>query len=179
LTNSLDITKLQMNPEVNSYTLEFVTSENHLRRGVLFLVSNDKKVTAHNAFTKFRDPIERTFQTRFDAWVNGIDIIHKPGWYHGWDMSEFGGRFTDCFVFKCKDNRKERRLYGFLQNPKASKGRYQVCILVNHAFKNQHETHIQNLKNVEKFRTLPAVQRAIRDFFREKANDHSLDRTKH
>ena len=165
-----------MNPETTSYTLHFVTLKGHLRRGVAFLVSNDRRVTALNEFNNLRKPINRLFRTRFDTWNDGIN---NPKWYHGWDMSEFRGKYTNCFVFKCRDNRRQRRLYGFLCNPKASDGRYQVCILVNHAFKNEHETHIQNLKDVETIRALSAVKKAIIGFFKEKTDDYSLDRTKH
>ena len=103
--------------------------------------------------------------TRFDAWIDGK--IEKK-WYHGWDRSEFQGKYTNCFVFKCKEKRSEHRFYGFLYNPKLSNPRYQICVLVVHAFKNEWATDETDLKEVERIRTTPAVKKVIDDFFKEK-----------
>lgn len=140
------------------------------------MVSNDRRVTAHDVFDRLSETTVRHFRTRFDAW---LDWKVNPKWYHGWDSSEFGGQYTKCFVFKCKENKNQRRLYGFLCNPKISNKNYQVCVLVCHAFKNEHETDRSDLKTVEEIRTLFLVQETIKNFFRENADGSPLDRKKH
>jgi hypothetical protein len=117
-------------------------------------------VTAKPIFDNLKGNIDRLLRTRFDAWIDKQP--DKPSRYHGWNQSEFQGRYTHCFVFKAKSN----RFYGFLCNPKPSNRSYQVCILVRHAFKKEHETDGTDLKQVEALRTTVAVQRAITDYFR-------------
>jgi len=160
------------------YELSFATQKDNSRRDVLFLASDeDRRITAYNAFEKLPITSERHLRSRFDSWIDGDK--NNPKWYHGWNKSEFGGQYTACFVFKCKENKKQRRFYGFLCNPQVFGGRYQACILVCHDFKNEHETHENNLKIVETIRTSLNIQRVINDFFKERFDGRSLDRTKH
>jgi hypothetical protein len=149
----------------STYKVELVTLENHPKRGVAFLISRHRKVTAKDAFDDLDSNIERLLRTRFDAWIDGQ--INKK-WYHGWTQSEFEGKYTKCFVFKCKGKRLHHRFYGFLYNPKPSNHSYQICVLVSHALKNEGETDETDLKEVEEIRTISAVQKSIDDYFREK-----------
>ena len=109
--------------------------------------------------------IERSFRVRFDTWKDGKN---KENWYHGWNLSEFQGKYTKCFVFKCKEERLNHRFYGFLCNPKPSNPRYEVCVLVVYTCKGQWETNVTDLKKVERIRTIPAVQNALEKCFKEK-----------
>jgi hypothetical protein len=129
--------------------LEVVTSNNH--RGIIFLLVNDKRVTIRDSFASLNKNIERHFRSRFDAWRDGIN---KHEWYHGWDSSEFGGKYIRCFVFKCKEKHSHHRLYGFLCNPDILNRRFLVCILVNHAKKNKHQTDVTFLDDIEEIRTV-------------------------
>jgi len=167
-----------MKPQINPYELYLATQIIKPKRSVLFLISAvDNRITAYNEFKKLPTTSDRHLRARFDSWVDGNK--NNPRWYHGWDKSEFSGKYTACFVFKCKENKKQRRLYGFLCNPKDWDRGYQACILVCHDFKNEHETHENNLKTVEEIRTMLNVQRVIKDFFKEKENGCPLDRKKH
>lgn len=148
-----------------AYQIKFVAGEHHHKRGICFLISEDNRVTAKPSFdrlSKNNKNIERLLRTRFDAWRD--KHLDKPARYHGWNQSEFQGRYTRCFVFKAKAH----RFYGFLCNPKSSDRSYQVCILVRHAIKKEHETDETDLKQVEELRTTIAIQRAITDYFGEK-----------
>ncbi|MEK6777750.1 MAG: hypothetical protein AABY87_12865 [bacterium] len=138
--------------------------EDHPRRGVAFLISRDRKVTAKTFFDNLdrNSTTYRMLMTRFDAWRDGQP--NQNSRYHGWNQSEFGGKYTKCFVFKYK----AQRLYGFLYNPKPSDRSYQVCIVVKHAVKNKNETDETDLKNVEEIRTTLDVQRAINNYFKER-----------
>jgi|SRR5208337_242847 len=96
------------------YRITVITGENHERRGVALLVSDDKKINAHKFYDGLaKDNVtRRTLDTRFDNWRDGQPP--KKHRYHGWNSSDYNGRYTQCFVFKSKDN----RVYGFLCNPK-------------------------------------------------------------
>lgn len=145
-----------------AYQIKFVAGEHHHKRGICFLISENRRVTAKPIFDRLSKNIERLLRTRFDAWVD--KHLDKPARYHGWNQSEFQGRYTRCFVFKAKAH----RFYGFLCNPKSSDRSYQVCILVRHARKKEDETDETDLKQVEELRTTIAIQRAITDYFGEK-----------
>jgi len=140
--------------------IEFITGEHHQKRGVCFLISEDKKVTAKTEFDNLEKNIERLLRTRFDAWRDGQR--DKPARYHGWRQSDFQGRYKRCFVFKAKSD----RFYGFLCNPKPSDPGYRLCVLVRHAVKKEHKTDETDLKQVEALRTTIAIQQAITDYFR-------------
>jgi hypothetical protein len=145
-----------------AYQIRFVAGEHHPKRAVCFLVSDDKKANANSVFDRLSENekhIERLLRTRFDAWIDNQP--NKSARYHGWDRSEFGGRYTNCFVFKAKGH----RFYGFLCNPKESYRRYQVCILVRQAKKREHESDETDLKKVEELRMTLAIKKAIKDFF--------------
>lgn len=150
-------------PKSHSYEIDVVTTD-HPRRGVAFLISTDAKVTGKPSFDRLNINSERTLRTRFDAWR---DRKREKKWYHGWDQSEFQGKYTKCFVFKCKEKRSEHRFYGFLYNPKVSDPGYQICVLVVHDLKGRWETDEANLRKVETIRTTFAVQKAINDYFKE------------
>src|SRR4030042_3524380 len=103
------------------------------------------------------------FRTRFDYWLGGKP--YEKG-YHGWDHSEYNGRYTKCFVFTCKEARVAQRFYGFLCNHKPFDSRYHLCVLVRHAAKKEHETDETELKIVEELRTSLAIQRAVKNYFK-------------
>lgn len=148
----------------DTYNIEFITRDNHPRRAVAFLISSGRQITAKSVFDGLGNNSEKTLLSRFDAWV---DWLKNDKWYHGWTQSQFEGRFTNCFVFKYKENRLEQRFYGFLCNPKSSDRGFQLCVLIRHASKNQWETDENDLRIVEEIRTRPAVQKIIYNHFKE------------
>lgn len=155
-----------MCPLAAQYRLKFETPEDDTRRAVAFLISNNIKVTANAAFKKLGRDYKLWLRKRFEYWVGG----GKPNikWFHGWDQSEFQGKYTKCFVFKCREKFSYHRFYGFLWNPKSSNPRYQVCILAIHAYKDEYETYEPDLRKVEELRTLPITKTTIENYFRGK-----------
>src|SRR5437764_12923396 len=82
------------------------------RRAVAFLNYDEVKyVNVTEKFGKLKDNTRRTFNTRFDNWVAGFENRKH---YHGWDKSDYGGEYQECYVFKASND----RLYGFLCHPK-------------------------------------------------------------
>jgi hypothetical protein len=149
----------------DKYNIEFITPKDHQRRAIAFLISENVRVTSRSGFDGLDENTKRSFRTKFDYWLSG-----KPYWrgYHGWDKSEFQGKYTHCFVFTSREERTAQRFYGFLCNPKLSDHRYCVCVLVKYTPKTRGETDQTDLRIVEEIRTLPEVQEAVRNHFKEK-----------
>lgn len=127
------------------------------KRGIGFLVfPGNKVVTAHAKFNKLPPKERRWMEKSFDWWVSGAGRNNNR--FHGWDKSEFNGKYTECFVFKGDEN----RLYGFLCHPKKQDGdpSFQFCVLIAHAQKNQWETEEAFLKLSEELRLHLEVQQA-------------------
>lgn len=144
------------------YRIEIIIGENHPKRGLAFLKSQDRRVNAKSAFKKLDKKSKYTFKTRFEYWQSGKP--HKK-YYHGWDKSEFKGKYTNCFVFK----HNKHRFYGLLRSKiKKYNPSYQVCVLVVYTEKDEWETYELDLKTVEAIRTTLAVQKTMEDFFKEK-----------
>lgn len=157
------------------YNIELITAKNHQRRGVAFLLSKDRRVTAKEAFKKLGETQERHLKTKFDWWVSGKI---KPNSYHGWNKSESGGKYVNCYVFELR----AERYYGFLCHPKKDDKRYQLCVLVNHDFKYRRNTDPAKLTEVEQIRVTLDIQRSIETSLEEllkEKHENPLDRTKH
>jgi len=146
------------------YGIEIIAGEDHPKRRVVFLISDDRKVTAKKAFDCLDRTGERTLRRRFDMWLD-----NQPGRkrYHGFNSSQFNGRYTNCFVFKCGKHNQER-FYGFLRKSKERNPAYEICILVVHIKKKRDETEESDLKDVIALSETIAVQKAIKNFFKEK-----------
>lgn len=136
----------------------------HPKRGVAFLVSDkDKKVTAKAVFDSLdkNEAPYRGLMTGFEAWQGCL--VNKKR-FHGWNKTEYKGRYTKCFVFK----HNKHHFYGFLCNPKENNIRYEACILVRHTNKTEWQTDETDLKQVEELRSNIPIQNLIRQFYKEK-----------
>ena len=111
------------------------------------------------------DKLRRHFLAVIDYWSDRHGQIDEPKKYHGFNTSQHGGRFTNCFVFKRDANSRMYRLYGFVANPCTNR-RIQVFVPVLIATKAQHETDIANLKRVMAVHDDPEVAAALRVYGR-------------
>jgi hypothetical protein len=103
---------------------------------------------------------EREVRSRFDYWIDGGV---RDSYFHGWPNHP---KYKDCFVFKWKENRRNRRLYGFLAHPTPiADPRFQVYILVSHVFKDEFETDPARLDRAVALRGAPAVAEGVRKAF--------------
>lgn len=128
-----------------------------VKRGVLFLGGGDDDfVNVKETFDKWNQKVQEEFQASFLWWTNGHLNTKR---FHGWDRSEYRGRYTNCFVFK----RTYRRLYGFLCHPIARRPDYQVVVLVHACEKHQWETEERILRRVEETRQSRAVVDVLND----------------
>ncbi len=113
------------------------------RRAVAFLVCPDNsRVNVQREFGRLDNQDERRFRARFDNWVQSIK---NDSHYHGWNNSQYGVDYSECFVFKSVNH----RLYGYLCHPKPYDLRFEACVLVLHAFKNEWRTDSAELDRVK------------------------------
>jgi hypothetical protein len=143
--------------------LHFATVKDHPRRAICFLVSKDNKIIAKSVFDALNTKSERKLRAIFDNWRDGQ---FNKKWYHGWTRSEFNGRYTDCFVFKLRENRLNHRFYGFLCNPNPINQRFQLCVLVTHTFKDRNETYEADLKRVNLVKNMTQNLGVIKNSYR-------------
>jgi hypothetical protein len=144
--------------------IEIVRDKPSTYRGIGFLVSDDGRVTARERFTRLTKNERRWLETSFDWWIDWV--INKKR-FHGWDRSEFGGKYTNCFVFKLD----EHRFYGFLCHPKSGSpkpedNKYYFCVLVTYAAKHEWNTEERFLRDCEAMHLDVSVQLAARMVFR-------------
>lgn len=114
---------------------------NGTRRAVALLrLDGNKHVNINNKFDGLKDSAKFSFKSRFDSWIDGIDL---KSWYHGWSSKDHGGKYKNCFQFRYLDD----RLYGFLCHP-PSHPSFQLCILTTFVKKNEWNTDITHLDRV-------------------------------
>ncbi|HZG54156.1 MAG TPA: hypothetical protein VEZ40_18785 [Pyrinomonadaceae bacterium] len=133
------------------------------RRAVLFLIYQKVQfVDAKDKFQALSDDEERTLLSRIDYWIDGK--VYKK-YFHGWDASQYRGKYTTCFVFKLQ----ERRFYGFLAHPKSADRRFEACVLVLHQEKNQWETEEGDLRRIKEISEDAAVRKALMEHYDPKS----------
>lgn len=116
-------------------------------------------VNITSTFPKLPLRVRRTFLRRFDNWIDGVPPNRRH--YHGWNQSDYGGRYQECFVFKCQSH----RLYGFLCHPMAENARFESCVLINHAFKRKWETDETELKHAREMSQTEVVATTVSNLF--------------
>lgn len=114
------------------------------------------------AFQRLSGNIVRQVRSRFDYWIDGGI---EPRYFHGWPNNL---KYKDCWVFKWKESRRCHRLYGFLCHPRRlSNPRFQLCVLVSHATKNEWETDPTELDDANLLRAdvlvIAAIEKAFPD----------------
>jgi hypothetical protein len=135
------------------------------RRAVLFLIYKKMQfINAKDEFLALSKDEERTLLSRVDYWNDG-KVFKK--YFHGWDTSQYKGRYTKCFVFKLQD----RRFYGFLAHPKITDSRFEVCVLVLHEEKNQWETEESDLRRIKEISEDVVVRKALTEHYNPKSSN--------
>ena len=147
--------------------MKIVIHQSKTCRGLAFLIDeSDNRVNAKKVFDELPEKQsvkrERELRTRFDYWLD--DKVHDK-WFHGWPNNK---KYKNCFVFKWKHRRLQHRIYGFLCNPKMDDPRYQLCVLVSHAKKNEWETNPPDLDRIVEISNEKSVKLAIKKLFPKK-----------
>jgi hypothetical protein len=146
------------------------------RRDVAILESDEEaRVQAKEAFGALNDKHRTEMLNKFDAWKRGE---HVDKWFHGFNEQNY----RECFVFKRKHAGTYLRFYAFLIHPcPLTDARYQVCILVSHAIKNQERTDPRELDFANVMRTDAQVTACVKRAFPEKpgGNNAALHFNRH
>jgi hypothetical protein len=115
--------------------IKVVRNSSNDHRGIGFLIlESDGKVNADIGFETLIQNERRWMNVSFDWWIAHVE--NKTQRFHGWNKSQYKGKYQECFVFKAQDN----RLYGFKCHPHPNDQRYEFCMLVAHATKHQWES---------------------------------------
>lgn len=137
------------------------SNQTGMRRSV-YIVGHRGCVQA-TEFDAQPDKLRRPLLAVVDHWSARHGQPDQPKKYHGFDLSQYGGKFTNCFVFKRDSNSRMHRLYGYIVNPCTNR-RVQVFVAVLLTTKAQHETDIANLNRVMAVHDDPEVAAALRKF---------------
>lgn len=133
------------------------------RRAVLVLKYPDNKhVKAFEGREALSKSARRFFETSVDYWIGDYN---QPKRFHGWNKSQFGGEYINCFVFKAKDDNSRHRFYGFLCNPLTKKPNFQVCVLVVYDTKDEDASNTANLEKVLRISNIVEIQSLVTEFF--------------
>ena len=117
------------------------------------------EINAWITFQGLETKPKREMLDRFDLWKRTDQ--HNKKYFHRFDEPSH----RDCLVFKRQDD----RFYGFWIHPrKRTDARYQLCILVNYARKNDERTDPAELNTVNRFKDKGDVIEAIHKEFPEK-----------
>ncbi len=133
-----------------------------MRREVLLLRTDPPSGFVNAAvFLDAQKGVEfKNFMRAFDSWIAGQNNKRR---HHGFDKSEYGGRYTHCYVFK--DSAEGGRLYGLLKNPKPDDRRFQACVVVHHTHKKEWRTDEAVLKGVSDWNDKEEVIKAIEEYY--------------
>lgn len=153
-----------MCPGIARYRLDFQTSKDHKQRCVAFLISSDGQTGAYSVFKNLRDNQKNRFRSNFDHWCSGGFCNTR---HHGYNKSQHGGKYNECYTFKGKDAKNMLRIHGFLCNPRSSDRRFQFCVLAHHAYKEGHEIDPSELDRVLRIKSTPGVMQTIAESFRK------------
>jgi len=145
----------------NLFRLIFVTNKDHPNRSVAFLDSLGERKEALAVFNGLHQRERNYLIVGFEYWRDKIPNNNR---HHGWNKSEFQGKYISCYVFKGKEDNRQLRLYGFLCHPKIG-DRYELCVLVHFAYKKRHETEEPDLNKVIRMEIDPNVQSIVKENF--------------
>lgn len=131
----------------------------HARRAVAFLEQHSASyVDIKSAFDRLKASAQRYHLKSFDFYLGN----HKnDDRHHGWNQSQHGGKYTNCYVFK--NVSEGERLYGFICRPKKDNPQFEMCVLVLYAKKKRWSTDTAELDRANRMRTNPDVLAALQD----------------
>lgn len=161
-----------------AYSVQRVAGMNYERdpRDVVFLESTeDGGIDAKRVFDALSQKHKDEMRNKFEYWQRGQ---HQDRYFHGFNDPVY----RECFVFKRKQAGTYHRFYGFLIHPRPrTQPRYQVCVLVSHAQKNQENTDPSELNSVNQIRMKLEVIAAIKRKFPERTGGTyaTLDKRKY
>lgn len=117
--------------------------------------------------------VHNQLRAHMDRWMSRAYQANDPKKYHGWDHSEYGGKYVMCFVFKYRNSQHSVRLYGFLCNPDPNNPRFQLFVPVKYVSKRNQKTDTSILDRVASLARSQEVMAAIDAYSLEGENHHA------
>jgi len=130
-------------------------------RGIACIAGSDSIIDESTLFEFLCQDnlVRQQMMSRMNGWINRFPKGDRPKQYHGWNRKQFNGKYTECFVFKYRNDRFDIRIYGFKCHPIPDDSRFELFVpVVVIDQKRQHETDETNLKRVVGARCLRQVQ---------------------
>lgn len=148
-------------PKFEILEVDGVPPVNGARRAVGFLVRTDeaeKFLNANIQFEASNEKIKNALRTGMAFWQQEIPSDR----YHGWDSSQFGGIYKNCFVFKFVS--KQVRLYGYIIHPEADV-RSIICCLMHQTTKKENGVDTTLMNKLNDYGTMLGVKKAAEEYY--------------
>ncbi|HEY8270853.1 MAG TPA: hypothetical protein VIG33_08170 [Pseudobdellovibrionaceae bacterium] len=131
-------------------------------KAICFLEHKENKfVNAKTMFSKSKDDVQKAIRYGIQQWLQGVPA---PKRHHGWNQSQHGGAYTNCYVFK--HVAKGVRFYGCLHHPVAN-GRALICCVIHYAIKREDEVDTYILDDINQFLAKDEFKAALEGFWNE------------
>ena len=138
--------------------IEGLRSWRNQRRGILFLTGTHRFLRGPRDFNDLGHKERYTYMRKFESWLEGIT---HADWYHGYNRSEYNGKYSKCFQFE--DKGRGTRFYGFIIHPLANNRRFVLCVLSHFTTKNTHRTDESILAKMARLANDPEVLATLRN----------------
>jgi len=148
--------------EIDRYVVEpIVDQPDNAYRAVAWLRTPEveKRANAYQKFQQLRANEQRAIRTGFDRYLQGLTANKR---HHGWDPKQHGGIARNLHVFKNNNH----RFYAFKCRPLSDYQRFELCVVVVHATKNQAKTEIRLLRLAKFFSDDNGVRDAVAVYIR-------------
>jgi hypothetical protein len=142
------------------------------KRGVGFLLfSGNDFVNAHKSYSDLKSTDRSRLWTSFDYWITQIAIDVRER-CHGYNKTQYGGRYTSCFQFEVR----ESRFYGFLSNPDDLYPKFLFFTAIHHLNKYRARTEETVLAKVTELSKNKEIERAIFSYVKTKRAEGKNER---
>lgn len=122
--------------------------------------NTDKFVNAGKMLASANDKINKAINYAISTW----EQKKRNDKHHGWDSTEHGGAYTNCYVFKF--TAKHVRVYGYLFHPADDK-QTTICCVVHYNTKKEHKVDTALLDELNRCGTKLKTMNAVEEYLKE------------
>lgn len=125
----------------------FDAAASEFRQAVM--IAGSQLCLSPHDFLGHHEDIRNGFLAAIDHWVPRFAQRCNGARCHGFDATQWRGRYKNVWVFKCEHNKTMYRLYGFIDHPCTSRPRLEVFVAASIvAKKPQHDVEERDLRTV-------------------------------
>jgi len=148
-------------------TLEIISIDDCIaigRRGAGFLIFPENRfVNAYENFLGLKISDQNRMWNYFRRWIASVPVDIFP-FCHGFDHTQYSGRYEGCFVFEKGDY----RFYGFLSHPDLREPRFYFVSVVHYLRKKSWRTQETILAKITELSRRQDVKETIGRFIEQK-----------